>query len=208
MGNAYTPNTAAAVGQYVTGTASQDYNTYISQLMSSAGLGSTANTALQTGSQQSSNNISQLQQNIGQAQAMGYTGVANAAGGLFGNNGAGTGLVNSLFGSGGGSSGGSGSSGVGSGSSADQNLYNENAGDTSGSQYSAGFDASGNAGYYDSSGNLIQAAPGTSAAYASGNFGGGLNYGGDSTPSYLPDFTSGDFTSDGFDTTSLLGGDF
>ena len=93
MGNAYTPNTAAAVGQYVTGTASQDYNTYISQLMGAAGLGTTANQGLQTGSQQSSNNISQLQQNIGQAQAAGYSGVASSAGGLFSPNGAGTGLI-------------------------------------------------------------------------------------------------------------------
>jgi len=97
MGNAYTPNTAAAVGQYVTGTASQDYNTYISQLMGAAGLGTTANQGLQTGSQQSSNNISQLQQNIGTAQGQGYTGVANSVGSLFGVNGAGTGLVNSAL---------------------------------------------------------------------------------------------------------------
>jgi hypothetical protein len=95
MGNAYTPNTAAAVGQYVTGTASQDYNTYISQLMGAAGLGTTANQGLQTGSQQSSNNISQLQQNIGQAQASGISGVGSSVGSLFGVNGAGTGLINS-----------------------------------------------------------------------------------------------------------------
>jgi hypothetical protein len=93
MGNAYTPNTAVAVGKYVTGTASQDYNTYISQLMGAAGLGSTANTQLQTGNQNTANNISSLQQNIGQAQAAGYTGVANAAGSLFGANGAGTSLI-------------------------------------------------------------------------------------------------------------------
>jgi hypothetical protein len=98
MGNAYTPNTAAAIGQYVTGTASQDYNTYISQLMGAAGLGTTANQGLQTGTQQTSNNISQLQQNIGQAQAAGYSGVASSASGLFSPNGAGTGLINSLGG--------------------------------------------------------------------------------------------------------------
>lgn len=98
MGNAYTPNTSAAVGQYVTGTAMQDYNTYISQLMGAAGLGSTANTALQAGSQQSSNNISTLQQNIGHAQAAGISGVGSAVGGLFSPNGAGTSLVNGLTG--------------------------------------------------------------------------------------------------------------
>ena len=124
MGNAYTPNTAAAVGQYVTGTASQDYNTYISQLMGAAGLGSTANTALQTGSQQSSNNISQLQQNIGQAQAGAYSSVGSAASGLFGANGAGTSLINAAGRAlGGGSSGSGGSSSSGGGMTA-------NSGDT------------------------------------------------------------------------------
>ena len=112
MGNAYTPNTAAAIGQYVTGTASQDYNTYISQLMGAAGLGTTANQGLQTGSQQSSNIISQLQQNIGQAQAAGYTGVASSASGLFSPNGAGTGLINSAGQALNGSGGGMNSSGV------------------------------------------------------------------------------------------------
>jgi hypothetical protein len=84
LGNAYTPNTAAAVGQYVTGTASQDYNTYISQLMGAAGLGTTANQGLQTGQQTTGSNISQLQQNIGQAQASGVTGASNAVGGVLG----------------------------------------------------------------------------------------------------------------------------
>jgi hypothetical protein len=93
MGSAYTPNTAAAVGQYVTGTASQDYNTYIQQLMGAAGLGSTANQGLQTGNQTVGNNISQLQQNQGQAQASGVMGSANAIGGAFGASGVGTGLI-------------------------------------------------------------------------------------------------------------------
>lgn len=93
MGNAYTPNTAEAVGQYVTGTASQNYNNYISQLMGAAGLGNSANQGLQTSNLQTGANISQLQQNIGQAQASGVTGAANAVGGLFGVNGAGTSLV-------------------------------------------------------------------------------------------------------------------
>jgi hypothetical protein len=127
MGNAYTPNTAAAVGQYVTGTASQDYNTYISQLMGAAGLGSTANTQLQSGNQSTANNISQLQQNQGYAQASGVSGASNAVGGLFGANGAGTSLLGAASkflsgggGNGGGGGGGSGSSngGGGSGSSA------------------------------------------------------------------------------------------
>jgi hypothetical protein len=124
MGNAYTPNTAAAVGQYVTGTASQDYNTYISQLMGAAGLGTTANQGLQTGSQQSSNNISQLQQNIGQAQAAGYSGVGSAASGLFGASGAGTSLINAA-----GKALGGGSSGSG-GSSSSGGSMSANSGDT------------------------------------------------------------------------------
>jgi hypothetical protein len=114
MGSAYTPNTAAAVGQYVTGTAMQDYNTYISQLMGAAGLGTTANQGLQTGTQNTSNNISQLQQNQGQAKAAGYTGVASAVGGLFSPNGAGTGLLGSVLSGGNGSTGG-GTGGTGSG---------------------------------------------------------------------------------------------
>lgn len=110
MGNAYTPNTAAAVGQYVTGTASQDYNTYISQLMGAAGLGTTANQGLQTGNQTTANNISTLQQNIGQAQAGAYKSVGSAASGVAGS--LGTALGSALNGSLGGSTN---SSGVPSG---------------------------------------------------------------------------------------------
>jgi hypothetical protein len=84
MGSAYTPNTAAAVGQYVTGTAAQDYNTYISQLMGAAGLGSTANTGIATPTYQTGANISTLQQNQGYAQAAGVSGVSNAIGGFLG----------------------------------------------------------------------------------------------------------------------------
>jgi hypothetical protein len=118
MGSAYTPNTAAAVGQYVTGTAMQDYNTYISQLMGAAGLGTTANQGLQTANQQYGNNVGQLQQNIGQAQAAGYSGVGSAAAGLFSPNGAGTSLLGaagSYLGGGGGGGGGYSGSGVGGG---------------------------------------------------------------------------------------------
>jgi hypothetical protein len=61
--------------------------------MGAAGLGSTANTGLQTGQQTTGNNISTLQQNIGQAQATGVSGAATAVGGLFGANGAGTSLI-------------------------------------------------------------------------------------------------------------------
>jgi hypothetical protein len=93
MGNAYTPNTAEAVGQYVTGTAAQDYNTYIQQLMGAAGLGSTANAGIATPTYQTGANISTLQQNQGQAQASGVQGAANSIGGMFGSNGVGSSLI-------------------------------------------------------------------------------------------------------------------
>ena len=94
MGSAYTPNTAAAVGQYVTGTAMNDYNTYINQLMGAAGLGTSANQGLQTGAQNANNNIGTAQQNIGEAQQSAYNATGSAANGLFSPNGAGTSLVN------------------------------------------------------------------------------------------------------------------
>jgi len=141
MGNAYTPNTAEAVGQYVTGTAAQDYNTYINQLMGAAGLGNSANQGLQTSNLQTGANISQLQQNIGQAQASGVSGAANAVGGLFGVNGAGTNLVGAagraLTGGGGGNTTGvSGGNPFGgtpfANNSGAYNAYNANNGPTAG----------------------------------------------------------------------------
>jgi hypothetical protein len=99
QGSAYTPNTAAAVGQYVTGTAMQDYNTYIQQLLSTAGLGSTANQNLQGAQLQTSANISQLQQNTGQAAASGVASGSNAVAGQIGN------ILSGLLGSGGNGSG-------------------------------------------------------------------------------------------------------
>ena len=95
QGSAYTPNTAINVGNYVTGTAMQDYNTYISQLMGTAGLGSTANQNLQGAQLQTSANVSQLQQNTGQAAASAYTSSAGAGAGQVGN------IISALLGSGG-----------------------------------------------------------------------------------------------------------
>jgi hypothetical protein len=119
MGNAYTPNTAIAVGQYVTGAANQNYNQYIQNLMGAAGLGSTANAGIATPTYQTGANISTLQQNQGYAQASGVMGASNAIGGAFGANGVGTSLVGAagkfLGGSGGGSGGGAGGSAGGSG---------------------------------------------------------------------------------------------
>lgn len=89
-GSAYTPNTMANIGQYVTGTAMGDYNTYVQQLqqqsqqgltgasalgsnlLGASGVGSTANTTLSGANLQTGSNISQLQQNTGNAQASQY----------------------------------------------------------------------------------------------------------------------------------------
>lgn len=102
MGSAYTPNTAQAVGQYVTGTAMQDYNTYISQLQNAAGFGASANQELTGANLQTAGNIEQLGTNAGMAQAGMYAGVGQTAGGLAG------GGVNGSGVGGGGSSGGNG----------------------------------------------------------------------------------------------------
>jgi hypothetical protein len=116
MGNAYTPNTAIAVGQYVTGAANQNYNQYIQNLMGAAGLGSTANAGIATPTYQTGANISTLQQNQGYAQASGVTGASNAIGGAFGANGVGTSLVGAagrFLGGGGGGGGGTAGGGGG-----------------------------------------------------------------------------------------------
>jgi hypothetical protein len=95
MGNAGNSGTSALIGNQVAGTAMQDYNTYISQLMGSAGLGAQANTGLSGAQIQTGTNISQMQQNAGQANATGVSSGANAVGGVIG------GLANSLTNGGG-----------------------------------------------------------------------------------------------------------
>jgi hypothetical protein len=95
MGNAGNSGTSALIANQVTGTAMQDYNTYISQLMGSAGLGAQANTGLANAQLETGTNTSQLQQNSGQAQASGVSGASSAVGGVIG------GLANSLTGGGG-----------------------------------------------------------------------------------------------------------
>lgn len=64
-GQGYTPNTLDAVGQYVTGTASQNYNNYMSQLQATAGLGAQGNAALAGDTTNISNNTSQATQALG-----------------------------------------------------------------------------------------------------------------------------------------------
>lgn len=199
LGNAYTPNTAEAVGQYVTGTAMQDYNTYISQLMGAAGLGTTANQGLQTGNQNVGNNISQLQQNMGQAQASGVMGASNAVGGMFGPNGTGSSLIGaaSKFLGGGGGSGGGGGGGGGNtasgvvGAMAPSGSYDFGGGSDYGStNFGGGLDYGNGGGdndYFSSGGFNFLGNGTTGGDY---NFGGGLDYGGGS------DFTGTNFGSD------------
>ncbi len=125
-GSAYTPNTLAAVGNYVQGAASTNYNNYINQLLQTQGQGITAqqgivnsntglaeagvNSNLSTGA-----NIAQLQAAQGSANASGaanQSGIINSIlGSLGGTSGVGS-LINSLLGTGG-STGGANSSGVG-----------------------------------------------------------------------------------------------
>lgn len=81
-GSLYTPNTMAMLSQYNTGYASQNYNNYISQLMQSAGLGASANSGLASGAVGVGSNISQLQQNQGNANASGALNSSGIAGNL------------------------------------------------------------------------------------------------------------------------------
>lgn len=78
MGNAGNSGTAAMIGNQITGTAMGDYNTYIGQLQSAAGLGAQANTGVASGFLNTGENISNLQQNSGEAQASGVAGAAGA----------------------------------------------------------------------------------------------------------------------------------
>jgi len=93
-GNAYTPNTIGTIGQYVTGTAMQDYNTYINQLLGLSKQGADAannfgNIQYKTGA-----NISQADIGMGTAEAGKYTplgGIGGGGPGLFGYGGYGPG---------------------------------------------------------------------------------------------------------------------
>lgn len=83
-GQAYNPQTGAAIGQYVTGTAMQDYNTYISQLQATAGMGETAANQIGNITYNTGANIAQLEANTGQSQAGMYTGMGQTLGGALG----------------------------------------------------------------------------------------------------------------------------
>ncbi len=79
MGNAGNSGTSALIGNQVAGTAMQDYNTYVSQLQNTAGLGASANTALGNLTYGTGANTSQLMSNTGLAQAGEYTGLGQTA---------------------------------------------------------------------------------------------------------------------------------
>jgi hypothetical protein len=80
-GSAYTPNTLANIGQFVAGTASQNYNNYVQQLLSTAGLGAQGNNTLSGANLATGGNISQLQQNSGVVQGAGVNSAAGSIGG-------------------------------------------------------------------------------------------------------------------------------
>lgn len=154
-GNLYTPNTMANIGQYVTGTAMQDYNTYVNQLLLAGGFGASANQGLTGANLTVGGNISQLQANIGQNRAGGISGAAGFLGGANG-----SGFINNV------------GSAIGQG-------YNYLNGGANGSGYSTGTDASG--GYTDASGNYISGGSNLSP----GNTPGDMNTGYDNSQTDL-----------------------
>lgn len=97
QGSLYTPNTLNAVGQYVTGTASQDYNNYISQLEQTAGLGASANQGLATSNLETAANTSSLDISSGNAEGSGVAGTTGALSSLL-SNGSLSSLLSSLSG--------------------------------------------------------------------------------------------------------------
>lgn len=151
QGNAYTPNEAAAVGQYVTGTAMQDYNTYINQLLSTSQFGQNANA-----------NIGQAQINTGTAQAGGHT-AAGGAIGSFLNSPNGSGMINGAVGL------------VGKGI----NYLGGLGGGQNNSGVNTGTDASG--GYTDASGNYIPGGSNTFNTGSFGDQSGNMNTGYDNS---------------------------
>lgn len=77
-GNAFSTSTLGALGNYNNGLASQTYQNYIGNLLSTANLGSTANQGLATGTYNTGANISQLMANQGNANASASLGTAGA----------------------------------------------------------------------------------------------------------------------------------
>lgn len=97
-GNLYSTSTLDALNKNAAGYASQNYNNYVTQLLSAANLGTQANTALTGANETAGNNISQAQIGIGSANASGILGASGATSSAI--NG-GLSLLNGILGSGG-----------------------------------------------------------------------------------------------------------
>lgn len=78
QGNLYAPNTAAALNNYAQGQASTQYNNYVQQLFSMAGLGGQATAGTAQAAYNTGANISQAASNAGNANASGVLGSASA----------------------------------------------------------------------------------------------------------------------------------
>lgn len=100
-GNLYSSNTLGAINNYAQGTASNQYNNYISQLTSMAGLGNNASAGVATAGTATGQGVANSYGNIGNAQANGILGQSNAftnaLGSITNNNNNGN-LMSSLFG--------------------------------------------------------------------------------------------------------------
>jgi hypothetical protein len=99
-GGLYSTNTTAALGNYAAGAASTQYNSYINQLLSMAGLGNAAASGVGTAATATGQGVANTLQNAGNASAAGQLGSANAftnALGMLNNN---NGLLGALMGGG------------------------------------------------------------------------------------------------------------
>ena len=83
-GNLYSTNTLNSLDQFAQGTASQQYNNYVQQLMGLAGLGGQATAGTASAAQATGNNISAGLLSAGNANASGALGQAGAWNSLFG----------------------------------------------------------------------------------------------------------------------------
>lgn len=86
-GNLYSSNTLNSLGNYAEGTASTQYNNYVSQLMGLAGLGAGATNQTTASATTAGNNISANQLSAGNAEASGILGQGGAFGGAVTNTG-------------------------------------------------------------------------------------------------------------------------
>jgi hypothetical protein len=132
-GGLYSTNTLGALSSYNTGVASTQYNSYVNQLLSMAGLGNAAASGVGAAATATGGEIGSNMNLAGSAAAAGTLGQANAFSNLLGSN-TGFGSLLAGYANGGGA-----------------NAFNENAGGGGG----VGYNAAGQQGLYDSSGNLM-----------------------------------------------------